>query len=413
MGVCSAELAQTELFRDAPEAVLLKVIEHAEPVRLAAGDVLLMPERLNQHVYVLLSGRLSLHFEAVDSPEVRELSAGVSVGEISAIDDTLPSAYVIAKEPCRVLPIHRDLLQQLIEDSHPVARNMLRLMGQWIKANTRHIANDQSQIQRLSATIRHVSAQGLDRRIPSGPEDKDFAELIAVFNEMLERLERSFKQASRFSGDAAHELKTPLAILQGQIEQAINQAEAGSSFQIMLTGILDEVRRLTSISKRLLLLSQADAGRLRLHRTPFNLSVSLRDIVEDARMLAPHLQVHADIATEIILEVDAELLRQALLNLLSNAIKYNIEGGWIRFSTSQWDGRVEVCVTNTSLAISIADRALLFERFYRADPAHSRKIEGAGLGLSLAREIVRAHGGDLLLAESPEGEAHFCLSLPC
>jgi signal transduction histidine kinase len=412
MNTSLTELAQTELFRDVPQDILRRVLGRAAVRELAAGEILLSPQRANQHVFVLLSGALSLRFDSPNSPEVRELAAGVSVGEMSAIDDTHPSAYVIAKTASRVLPIHRDMLQQLVDDSHPIARNLLRLMSLWIKANTRHIANDQTQIQRLTATIRRVTAQGLDQRIPTCPEDRDFAELIAVFNEMLERLERSFHQASRFSGDAAHELKTPLAILQGQLEQAINQAEAGSPIQIVLSGILDEVRRLSGISKKLLLLAQADAGRLRLHRRPFNLSASLQDLVEDARMLAPQLLVEESIAPGIKLEADADLLRQALLNLVSNAIKYNINGGWIRLAATPGDQSVEVRITNASHGIAAADRTMLFERFYRADPARSRNIEGTGLGLSLAREIARAHGGDLQLGESAEGQVSFNMVLP-
>lgn len=406
-----ADLAQTELFRGVPEALIGQVLAGAAPLELAPGAVLLSPEHHNQHIYLLLSGTLALRFGSPDSPEVRELAAGVSVGEMSVIDDAPPSAFVTAKECCRVLPIHRDLLHRLIADSNPIARNLLRSLSAWIKSNTRHIAADQSQIKRLVATIRHVSAQGLDQRIPSTPEDRDFAELIEVFNEMLERLERSFKQASRFSGDAAHELRTPLTILQGQIEQAIHQAETGSAMQATLSGILDEVRRLSAISSRLLLLSQADAGRMPLHRVPFNLSAALWELAEDARMLAPDLRLSVDIAPEIRLHADA-LIRQALYNLLSNAIKYNLPNGWIRINTTPLEDRVAVSFANTSAGISEADRELIFERFHRSDPARSRNIDGFGLGLSLSREIARAHGGDLVLERCPDGEACFTLTLP-
>jgi signal transduction histidine kinase len=412
MNSAIAELANTELFKDVPESILRRVVAHTEQRQLSPGEILLTPERPNQHVYVLLSGALSLHFDSAHSPEVRELTAGVSVGEMSTIDDAPPSAYLIAKQPSRVLPIHRDVMQQLVADSSAVARNLLRLMGQWLKSNSRHIANDQSQIQRLTATIRHVTAQGLDQRIPAGPEDRDFTELIAVFNQMLERLERGFKQASRFSGDAAHELKTPLAILQGRIEQAIHQAEAGSPVQIMLADILDEVRRLSSIAKKLLLLSHADAGRLGLHRVNFNVSELLMDLCEDARMLAPELRLTAGIAPGISMLGDADLIRQALNNMVTNAIKYNLEAGWITITAISKNGHIDISITNASDGISAADQTRIFERFYRADPARSRNIEGSGLGLSLAREIARAHGGDLTLENTALRKVCFLLVLP-
>ncbi|GEM_PF-6350888 len=407
-----AALAASELFRDAPAEVFAQVLRHAEPRELAPGEILLSPDRSNQHVYLLLSGALALRFDSPQAPEVRELLPGVSVGEMSIIDASPPSAYVTAKVASRVFPIHRDLLLQLIAGSNPVARNLLRLMSQWLKANTRHIADDQSQIQRLTATIRRVTAQGLDQRIPATGEERDFAELIGVFNDMLERLERSFRQASRFSGDAAHELRTPLTILQGRIEQAMHQVEAGSAMQVTLSGVLDEVRRLSSISQKLLLLAQADAGRLSLHRVRCDLSAALADLAEDARMLAPTLQVDEAIASGIMVAADADLLRQALHNLVGNAIKYNLPDGWIRIDASVSARRVTVSVANASHDIAAADRSLIFERFHRADPARSRGIEGFGLGLGLAREIVRAHGGDLTLDDSPAGETRFSLTLP-
>lgn len=157
------ELAKTELFRDVPEGTLNLVLEQAVPIELAPGAILLTPERDNHHVYLLLSGTLSLHFDSPNSPEIRELSAGVSVGEMSVIDDGPPSAYVIAKTACRVLPVHKNLLGALV-DSNPVARNLLRLMNQWIKANTRRIVQDRMRISELTDQANIDALTGLYNR---------------------------------------------------------------------------------------------------------------------------------------------------------------------------------------------------------------------------------------------------------
>ncbi len=109
--------------------------------------------------------------------------------------------------------------------------------------------------------------------------------------------------------------------------------------------------------------------------------------------------------------LEITLLRQVLHNLLGNAIKYNLPNGWIRISASLENGRFELSIANSSAGIPQADHERIFERFYRADPAHNRQVEGVGLGLSLSREIVRAHGGDLVLADSGEGEVRFVVSL--
>jgi heavy metal sensor kinase len=267
-------------------------------------------------------------------------------------------------------------------------------------------------VRRLNLSIHRVTAQGLDHRITLGGEDREFAELIRGFNAMLERLETSFKQASRFSADAAHELRTPLTILQGQIERAMTQVEAGSPMQTNLGAILDEVRRLSSISRKLLLLSQADAGRLRLQRTAVDLSVELEGLIEDAKMMKPELMITSDISPGMFVNADGDLLRQVLVNLISNALKYNIENGWMKVVAKQLASQTSVVVSNASNGVPIEARDKLFQRFYRVDSAHNRKVDGAGLGLSLSREIARAHGGELTLIASEPFKVEFILTLP-
>ncbi|MEG4520062.1 MULTISPECIES: ATP-binding protein [unclassified Microcoleus] len=267
-------------------------------------------------------------------------------------------------------------------------------------------------IGRLTMAIRNVTVQGLDRRVPDGATDIEFVELIFVFNQMLERLERSFKQASRFSGDAAHELKTPLAILQGQLERALHQVESGSEVQQTLSNLLDEVRRLSEITRKLLLLSHADAGRMGLHWVTVNMSALLSEIAEDMELLAPQLDVQMAIAPNLYIKGDRDLLVQVLQNLVGNAIKYNLPKGWLRLQANCQGKRVIVKIVNSSHDISLRERDRIFERFHRGDSTQIQKIEGSGLGLSLAREIARAHGGDIKLDAAILGQTGFILSLP-
>lgn len=279
--------------------------------------------------------------------------------------------------------------------------------GAWIFSN-----RALRPLEKLNSATRQVTAEGLNRRIPAADEDREFAELIEVFNGMLRRLERSFQQAQRFSADAAHELKTPLAILQGQLERAINGVAAGSPIQVELSSILDEVRRLSTITRKLLLLSQADAGRLKIQRAPVKLSEVLNSLAEDTQMLAPRLNVRSEIRPGITLNADISLLQQVMHNLVSNAIKYNVADGWIGISAEASSGMVKISVTNSSHGIPASERERVFERFYRADPSHNRKVEGIGLGLALSREIVRAHGGDLLFEVNPDNSVKFSIVLP-
>ncbi|MEC4814749.1 MAG: ATP-binding protein [Scytonema sp. PMC 1069.18] len=267
-------------------------------------------------------------------------------------------------------------------------------------------------IRGLTDVIQHVTVTGLGQRVPIDGMDVEFVELIQVFNQMLERLERSFNQASRFSADAAHELKTPLAILQGTLEQTLQQVEPGSEVQQSLSNLLDEVRRLSGIVRKLLLLSLADAGRMNLYRVDVNLSQLLIEMTEDIELLAPDLNVQTDIASGLHLRGDRDLLTQILQNLISNAIKYNLPEGWIGIHGHQQEKTVLVTISNSSKDIPPKDRERIFDRFYRSDPARTRKVDGIGLGLSLAREIAKAHDGDLTLDPTPSGLTAFTLSLP-
>jgi two-component system, OmpR family, heavy metal sensor histidine kinase CusS len=267
-------------------------------------------------------------------------------------------------------------------------------------------------IHRLTQVISTVTASGLEKRVPIGATDVEFVELIQVFNQMLERIEQSFKQASRFSADAAHELKTPLAILQGELERTLQQADPGSEVQQGLSRLLDEVQRLGSIVRKLLLLSLADAGRMGLHRVGVDLSHLLAELLDDIELLAPQLDVQAEIAAGLQVAGDRDLLIQVLQNLLSNAIKYNLPQGWIRIVARRQGDRVVITMRNSSAEILGSDRDRIFDRFYRGDPARTRKVEGLGLGLSLAREISQAHRGTLGLDSTPLGETAFTLRLP-
>jgi heavy metal sensor kinase len=283
---------------------------------------------------------------------------------------------------------------------------LLTALGAWLLASF-----TMRPVNRLRNAMKNVSGKALDKRLPNSAEDREFRELIDAYNTMLARLEANFQQASRFSSDAAHELKTPLTILQGRLEQAIGKSEK-REIQVELTGMLDEVGRLAAITRKLLLLSQADAGQLALHITHVDLTEMLDGLLSDAQMLVTDQKISASIERYLVAEGDAILLRQLFNNLISNAVRYSTPEGSIRVKARRLATGIEVLFANESEVISTEDRQRFFQRFYRGDPAHHRKIEGNGLGLSLALEIARAHGGDLTLEPSAYAEVKLRLCLP-
>ena len=158
------ELAKTELLRQVSDDILKQILAHAEPLEFSPGDILLSPEQDNQYIYLLLSGTLTVHFDTPDSPAIREVTEGFSVGEMSIIGDTAPSAYVKAKGFCRTFPIHRDFLLELIKNAQPIAYNLLRLLTEWMKANTQKIISDQVQISELANQANIDGLTGLYNR---------------------------------------------------------------------------------------------------------------------------------------------------------------------------------------------------------------------------------------------------------
>lgn len=264
---------------------------------------------------------------------------------------------------------------------------------------------------RLGAAMQGLTPQALDVRLPIAGEDREFQALIEAYNTMLDRLAKSFRQASRFSADAAHELRTPLTILQGKLEQAIASSE-GREVQAELVLIQDEVVRLAGITRKLLLLSQADAGALPLQLEPLDLSGLLEDLMTDAAMLGTGLRLSHEVSAGLRIQADVALLRQAFNNLLSNALKYALPGSWVHLQAGLQDGGVFVRLGNRCTPLGPEPRAGFFRRFYRVDSARSRQIDGSGLGLNLVREIVRAHGGEVVLEASAADEVWIRLYLP-
>ena len=202
---------------------------------------------------------------------------------------------------------------------------MLTALGAWLMSTLA-----MRPVARLRSTMEAVNQQSLEHRLPAGREDREFKELIDAYNRMLDRLEASFHQATRFSADAAHELRMPLTILQGQIEQAM-RLSGDQPIQVQLAQMLDEAGRLSSISRKLLLLSQADAGKLVLLRTPVDLSSMLQERLADAQLLElQDVRISNDLEQQLVVQGDEQLLGQALNNLCRNAFKYTLPDGWIR-----------------------------------------------------------------------------------
>lgn len=252
----------------------------------------------------------------------------------------------------------------------------------------------------------------LGERLPETSSEDEIGRLTRAFNQMLDRLQRGFLQATRFSTDASHELRTPLAVLRGSIEQMLADPTLNETQREAVSDLQLQTQRLVSITNTLLLLARADAGRLSLRLEDHDLRDIVADCLEDAGILAEQHEVRIESALgeAAPVRVDAVRIRQVVLNLLDNAVKFNVRGGRVQVALSTADGQHRLRIGNTGPGISEPEQAGLFERFFRA--GKHEEAPGAGLGLSLARELARSHSGDVRLVSSRDGWTEFELAIP-
>jgi heavy metal sensor kinase len=269
-------------------------------------------------------------------------------------------------------------------------------------------------VKELTLAAERISAERTGQRLPL-PETRDeIYQLTAVLNAMVDRIQRSYAQARRFSADASHELKTPLTIIRGELEVALSAANTPPAIEKLMINLQEETGRLIHIVEGLLLLSQADAGKLQLQLRPLDFTAMLHELIEDVEILASpkNIRVQADLSTAAAVNGEPQFLRQVLLNLFDNAIKYNVPNGEIHTALEVRENRVIFTISNSGAQIPRVERERVFDRFHRADSARDRSRGGQGLGLSICREIARAHHGEITLVPTHTGWTMFQLSLP-
>lgn len=288
----------------------------------------------------------------------------------------------------------------------PTVLIVIAIGGRWVAKQAL------APVEAISHAASRITVQNLAQRLPVPETADEIAELITVLNSTLDRLQRSFEQSVRFSAEASHHLKTPISVLRAGIEEILTDPDTPAKQQTRADALLHQIHQLTSIAENLLLLARADAGRLDLHREPFDLSEVLRGMCEDASALAEAegLEVEATLPPELPIAADRRAVSLIVQNLLENAIKYNEADGCVSISAHAFDGEAEVTVRNNGEPIPRERAPHIFERFYRVRA--DARIPGPGLGLAIASELAKAHGGRLELVRSDREWTEFRLSLP-
>jgi heavy metal sensor kinase len=269
-------------------------------------------------------------------------------------------------------------------------------------------------IDEVIAIAERRTAQNMGERMPERDVDDELGRLIRTLNRTADRVTASFEQIKNFSWNVAHELKTPLTILRGEAELALAGPQTPEDAQRLSTTYLEETVRLSGIVDDLLTLAQADAGQAHVDRQPVRVEDLIEDLRDDAAILASEKKLAVELPENASATVlgDAARLRRLFRSLLANAVRYTDSGGTIRIRSRREGGNVRISIEDTGIGIPAESLPLIFDRFYRADPARSRDRGGSGLGLSLARWIAESHGGTIT-AESTVGRGStFTVTLP-
>ena len=266
-------------------------------------------------------------------------------------------------------------------------------------------------IQDISATAVKISAGDLSQRISNAETESELGQLAGVLNATFARLDAAFAQQQQFTSDAAHELRTPVSVMLTQTQGTLNRERTAAEYRETLEACQRAAQRMRRLIESLLALARLDAGQEAMKRLQFDLSKTVVDCVESLQPLADERAVKiqcALAATECV--GDPERLAQVVTNLLSNAIQHNQPGGEVRVKLEALDGVAQLTVADTGPGISAEDLPRVFERFYRADK--SRSTSGNGLGLSISKAIVEAHGGTIEVASEAGAGAMFTVRLP-
>ncbi len=264
----------------------------------------------------------------------------------------------------------------------------------------------------LSAAAEEISVENLTEHLPAPEADDEIARLTTVLNDAFDRMRASYISAARFSADASHQLKTPVAVLRAGLESMRESQTMAPHEKEEMESMLRQVRRLSGLIQDLLLLARTDAKRLGIDSKPFDLADLAASGLDDLEALTyERLTIEHEIQKPLIVYADPAHVAMVVQNLIENSAKYTPEHGTVRVTASHDGTTARFSVANTGPALPEADREGIFERFRRGSTVGETQ-SGQGLGLNIARELARAHGGELALERSDGEWTEFVFTIP-
>lgn len=258
-------------------------------------------------------------------------------------------------------------------------------------------------LRQVSRKIASITSENLNSRLQPDAVPIELRQLVVSFNTMIERIEDVFKRQANFSGDIAHEMRTPITNLVTQTQFMLNQKRSAEEYQELLYSNLEEYERMAKMVGDMLFLSQADNQQLVTNKVAIDLKEQVIKVFEYFEALAEEKGVFLHLQGEAaVIQGDPAMLRRVVNNLLSNAIRYTSSGETITVSLFADENSACLSVSNPGKPIPAEHLAHLFDRFYRVDQSRQRKGDGSGIGLAIVRSIVEAHQGRVSVTSDPQ-----------
>ncbi|MGV8899360.1 MAG: heavy metal sensor histidine kinase [Burkholderiaceae bacterium] len=267
-------------------------------------------------------------------------------------------------------------------------------------------------IHAIAKQAQSITAQRLDRRLDATVAPNELQALVLAFNDMLDRLHRSFQRLSQFSADMAHDLRTPINNLMVQTQVVLSQPRAIDEYQTLLASNVEEYERLARMVENMLFLARADHADFVLHKQRLDAGNELQRIADYFEGVAEDAQVQLTIDARGTVDADPILFRRAVNNLVANALRYTPKGGVIHLAIQPLQEGIAITVTNPGVGIKPEHVPLLFDRFYRVDDARSDSASSTGLGLAIVQSIMMLHGGRAEVESVADAMTTFRLVFP-
>lgn len=269
-----------------------------------------------------------------------------------------------------------------------------------------------SDVEAVTRTAQKISGGTLEERVPVKARGDEIDQLAITFNQMLDRIQTLLTEIKEMGDNMAHDLRSPITRIRGIAEVTLTTGKSLPEYEAMAANTIEECDRLLDMINTMLMISKAETGVGHLTRE----EIDLAGVIQEAcRLFEPTAEdkgitLSCDVTEGNRFIGDSRMIQRMLSNLLDNAIKYSLPGGSVAISIAESDAQVAVSIRDTGIGISSNDLPHIFERFYRCD--QSRSQTGIGLGLSLARAIARAHGGDITATSAPNEGSTFTIILP-